>query len=90
MFWPLYWLLVTVLTILLIRETLIIIGLLIKLCFQLAWFCCLLAFATLLVTIEGVKKLYQWRRARIEARRPEPRWEARWYNGQIEILPPQR
>ena len=83
MFWPLYWLLVTVLTILLIRETLIIIGLLIKLCFQLAWFCCLLAFATLLVTIKGVQKLMQRRRTLRQ-------WQMadEWRRIYGEVLPP--
>ena len=83
MFWPLYWLLVTVLTILLIRETLIIIGLLIKLAFQVAWLCILLAFAAVLVTIKGVQWLMQWRRARRQWQMAEE-WRRRYG----EILPP--
>ena len=76
MFWPLYWLLVTVLTILLIRETLIIIGLSIKLCFQLAWLCILVCFAALLVTIKGVQKLMQLRKPKVEKLPPE--WPDPW------------
>ena len=90
MFWPLYWLLVTGLVILLIRETIIIACLLVKLAFQIAWLCCLLAFLALQLMWIGCKKLYQWRQRRLAARRPEPKWEARWYNGEVEILPPQR
>ena len=83
MFWPLYWLLVTVLTILLIRETLIIIGLSIKLCFQLAWLCILVCFAALLVTIKGVQKLMQRRRTLRQ-------WQMadEWRRIYGEVLPP--
>jgi len=98
MFWPLYWMLVTGLIILWIRETIIIICMLIKLAFQIAWLCILLAFLALQLAFIGCKKLYQWRQKRLAAqsyeRRYEHRSEYRWDYGdwkfKVEMLPPQR
>ena len=60
-----------ILIILLIRETLIIIGLLIKLCAQLVWLCTLTMIAAMLAAIVGCQKLMQLRKPKVEILPPE-------------------